>query len=134
MDPTRVLVVFYSRCGTTEKLALAAAVGAVQARANIRLRRLPDSAASSSAAETPECQQELIRMRKEYIGPKEADLLWAQGIISILPPDLITTAPECIEYFDLLKRLGINAPPAALADAGQAVAFGRKLASSLFSA
>ena len=38
-----LLVIFSSLCGNTERLALAAAVGAVQARANIRMRRLPDS-------------------------------------------------------------------------------------------
>jgi hypothetical protein len=35
-----VLVTFWSRTGVTEKLALAAALGAVQAKANIRLRWL----------------------------------------------------------------------------------------------
>jgi len=44
MQDVNVVVVFYSRTGSTERLALAAAVGAVQGRALIRLRRLPDSA------------------------------------------------------------------------------------------
>ena len=44
MSPINVLVIFSCRSGSTEKLALAAAVGAVQARANIRLRLLPDTA------------------------------------------------------------------------------------------
>ena len=42
MSQPIVLVIFYSRCGSTEKLALAAAVGAVQSRAAIRLRRVAD--------------------------------------------------------------------------------------------
>ena len=42
MSPVNVLVIFYSRSGATETLALAAAVGAVQARGSIRLRRLSD--------------------------------------------------------------------------------------------
>ena len=46
------LVVFYSRHGETERLALAAGVGAVQARANIRLRRLKDLADAATIAIT----------------------------------------------------------------------------------
>ena len=44
MLEVNVVVVFYSRYGATEQLALAAGVGAVQAHANIRLRRLKDLA------------------------------------------------------------------------------------------
>jgi hypothetical protein len=72
MSPINVLVIFYSVSGETEKLALAAAVGAVQARANIRMRRLTDS-----GEESPEC----TRMRREYIPPKQTDALWADAII-----------------------------------------------------
>ena len=36
MGDINALVVFYSRYGTTEKLALAAGLGAIQADANIR--------------------------------------------------------------------------------------------------
>jgi hypothetical protein len=72
MSPLNVVVIFHSISGSTEKLALAAAVGAVQARANIRLRRLSDS-----GEESAEC----VRMRKEYVPPKDADLLWADAVI-----------------------------------------------------
>ena len=98
-NPTHVLVVFYSRCGTTEKLALAAAVGAVQARANIRLRRLPD------VREVTECGEQVARMKKEYVAPTEADVLWADAIIFLLPPDLDTSSLQCAAYLDLLRRL-----------------------------
>jgi len=98
-NPSHVLVVFYSRCGTTERLALAAAVGAVQARANIRLRRLPD------VRQVTECGEQVVRMKKEYVVPAEADILWADAIIFLLPPDLSTSSPECAAYLDLLRRL-----------------------------
>jgi hypothetical protein len=70
-----ILVIFESRTGATEKLALAAAVGAVQARANIRMRRLPDSGKSQDSNE------ELGRMRKEYVAPARADAVWADAVI-----------------------------------------------------
>jgi hypothetical protein len=76
MPPINVLVIFYSRTGSTEKLALAAAVGAVQARANIRLRRVPDSGEDS-----PDCYEALTRMRKEYVPPTQADVVWADAVI-----------------------------------------------------
>ena len=131
INPSRVLVVFYSRGGSTEKLALAAAVGAVQARANIRLRRLPD------AAELAECNEETARMRKEYVTPAEADLLWADAIVFLLPPDLGPSSEECAAYVDLLRRLnaegkleariGASPSPVRLRDADEATSYGRKM-------
>jgi NAD(P)H dehydrogenase (quinone) len=76
MTPVNVLVIFSSRSGLTEKLALAAAVGAVQARANIRIRRLP-----ASGEESGEHNEALARMRREYIPPTPADAMWADAVI-----------------------------------------------------
>ena len=99
-SPVNVLVVFYSCCGKTEKLALAAAVGAVQARANIRMRRLMDS-----GEEIPQCKEPLARMRKEYVPPASPDVLWADAVI-----------------------IGMNGKIAGIVeDAAQATAFGRKV-------
>ena len=68
-----VLVIFSSSTGATEKLALAAAVGAVQARASIRLRRLPDPGSGDG--------EEHLRMRREYVPPKPTDTAWADAVI-----------------------------------------------------
>jgi len=75
-SPVNVLVIFYSCCGETEKLALAAAVGAVQARGSIRLRRLTDD-----GEDIPECKEALKRMRREYVPPGPADVTWADFVI-----------------------------------------------------
>ena len=99
-SPVNVLVVFSSQCGKTEKLALAAAVGAVQARANIRMRRLVDS-----GEEVADCKEELARMRKEYVPPTRADIVWADAVI-----------------------VGMNNTIAGVAkDAAEATAFGRRV-------
>ena len=126
-NPTHVLVVFYSRCGTTEKLALAAAVGAVQARANIRLRRLPD------VTEVAQCGDEIARMRKEYVAPAEGDILWADAIIFVLPPELDASSAECAAYLVLLRRLNKTSgqSPARFDNAAQATSHGRKVATAL---
>jgi NAD(P)H dehydrogenase (quinone) len=99
-----VLVIFYSRSGATEKLALAAAVGAVQERALIRLRRLPDLDPARIIEQFPESKEVLIRMHKEYIAPAERDLLAADAIIFAMPPDL-KTSEDWKEHLDLLAKL-----------------------------
>jgi multimeric flavodoxin WrbA len=99
-----VLVIFYSRSGNTEKLALAAAVGAVQERALIRLRRLPDANPENVIEQFPEYKVALIRMHKEYIAPAEADLLAADAIIFAMPRDL-KTSEDWKSHLDLLARL-----------------------------
>lgn len=71
----RILVVFSSARGETEKRALAAGVGAVEARALIRLRRLGDLDGESGSSDS------LERMRREYIPPTSDDLAWADGVI-----------------------------------------------------
>ena len=99
-SPVNVLVIFYSCSGRTEKLALAAAVGAVQARANIRMRRLTDS-----GEQIPECNEALARMRKEYVPPAPTDAVWADAVI-----------------------IGMNGTIAGVVeDAAQATAFGRRI-------
>jgi hypothetical protein len=74
---TAVVVAFYSKCGHTETLALAAAVGAVQGRSLIRLRRLADN--NGDAPMTAECEEAFARMRKEYVPPTEKDVLGNEG-------------------------------------------------------
>lgn len=90
--PVTVVVAFYSRCGTTETRALTAAVGSVNARALIRMRRMPDT--QNAPAGVSECAAETARMRKEYVPPTEVDLAGADALIVAVPPDTGATAPE----------------------------------------
>lgn len=106
MAQTIVVVTFYSRGGTTERLATAAAVGAVQMRGGIRMRRLPDADPDATLEQFPQHRGELRRMRKEYVAPREADVLAADVLIVASPPDLSPSSPEWAAYFELLGRLG----------------------------
>ena len=99
-----VLVIFYSRSGATEKLALAAGVGAVQERALIRLRRLPDINPQRVIDQYPESKEALVRMHKEYVPPAEGDLLAADAVIFAMPQDL-KTSEDWKPYLDMLARL-----------------------------
>lgn len=102
--PAIVLVTFYSRNGATERLATAAAVGAVQARGNIRMRRLADPDPEDALARHPASAESLQRMWKEYVAPKEADVAAADAFVIGLPHDVKPTSPECTPFFELLAR------------------------------
>jgi NAD(P)H dehydrogenase (quinone) len=99
-----ILLIFYSRSGATEKLALAAGVGAVQERALIRLRRLPDLNPQQVIERFPGSTEALVRMHKEYVPPAETDLLSADAIIFATPRDL-KTSEDWKPHLDLLARL-----------------------------
>jgi flavodoxin len=118
MAQPAVVVVFSSRCGATEKLAHAAAVGTVNARALPRLRRL----AHDGDPAPPECADTLRRMKKEYVPPTEADIAGAPALV-IVPSAGMTPASDAWRPFlallEPLVSTGILAGKvAAVIDAG----------------
>lgn len=94
MAQPSVLVAFTSRCGTTETLAHAAAVGVVNSRTLPRLRRLPDA----DGAPAPECEATLRRMQKEYVPPSETDIANTPALI-IVPSAGMTPSSEAWRRF-----------------------------------
>lgn len=75
-EEIHILVIFSCESGEVEQLALAAAVGAVQARASIRLRRMVDPAGLPTFATE--------RMDQDYVAPRPADTAWADGFVLAL--------------------------------------------------
>jgi hypothetical protein len=104
--PVNVMVVFYSRYGATEQLALAAGVGAVQAHANIRLRRLKDLADAQTIARDPRWSENLERMNRDYIAPREVDVDWAEAILVASCPESLRETEQYVKA--LLDRPGRN--------------------------
>ena len=104
--PVNVVVVFYSRYGATEQLALAAGVGAVQAHANIRLRRLKDLADPETIAHDPRWVENLERMNRDYIAPREIDVDWAEVLLVASCPDSLRETEQYVEA--LLATPGRN--------------------------
>jgi hypothetical protein len=90
MSDANVLVVFYSRFGRTERLALAVGVGAVQARGSLRLRRVADLASQDVIDASAAWRENLDRMNRDYVVPRPADPVWADVIVLAAPAD--TTA------------------------------------------
>ncbi|HZI81595.1 MAG TPA: hypothetical protein VFD69_18875 [Vicinamibacterales bacterium] len=119
-DPVNVLVVFYSRYGETERIALAAGLGALQEEANIRLRRLADRADAATIAADAAWAASLARMQRDYVVPRPADPVWADLIILATPP---RSDGEVEGYAGSLPECGpmagkLAAPLAAGNDAG----------------
>ena len=118
MAQPSVVVAFTSRCGATETIAHAAAVGTVNARALPRLRRLADDGGSAP----PECADTLRRMQKEYVPPTEADIAGSQGLIIVPSAGMTPTSglwPPFIELLDRLAAAGtLTGKAAAVLDAG----------------
>ena len=79
-------------------------MGAVQERALIRLRRLPDLNPQQVIEQFPESKDALVRMHKEYVPPAESDLLGADAIIFAMPQDL-KTSEDWKAHLDMLARL-----------------------------
>jgi hypothetical protein len=85
MEEINVLVTFCSRTGATERIALAAALGAVQARAKIRLRWPREEADDQAVDAVPGWRENRVRMAREYIAPREIDVLWADAMVIAVP-------------------------------------------------
>jgi hypothetical protein len=78
-EEIHILIVFSCETGEVEGLALAAAVGAVQARAIIRLRRMADPAAVSNPI--------TAHLDRDYVAPRAADTAWAHGLVVAIDGD-----------------------------------------------
>lgn len=112
-----VMVVFYSRYGDTEKLALAAGVGAIQARANIRLRRLADLASAETIQADKRWSEMMPRWKKDYIAPREIDAQWAEVVILAAPRD---ATKEMEQYLESAAALLAGKTAAVLGSFGAA--------------
>jgi multimeric flavodoxin WrbA len=105
MQDINTVVTFSSRTGETERLALAAALGAVQARSLIRLRWLREEVDDATIKSVPEWRENRARMAKEYIAPREIDFLWADVLVLGLPARDGVSSPELKTYLDALRPL-----------------------------
>jgi hypothetical protein len=85
-----ILVIFHAADAEGEQLALSLGLGAVQAKCDIRLRRL--------GAEVPE-----YAIHAGYIAPREQDMDWADGLVLAIAPRNFALRSEVEE---LLGSLG----------------------------
>jgi hypothetical protein len=101
MPQPAVAVVFSSRCGATETIAHAAAVGTVNARALPRLRWLTHE----GAVVPPECSVTWRRLQKEYVPPTEPDIAGSQALIIVPSKGMTPSSDEWQPFLALLDRM-----------------------------
>ena len=81
MASVKVLIVFYSRNGSTEALAKAIADGAKAEGAEVTLRRVREFVGPDIIAKAPGWAENAERMNALYEAPTEADAEGADAII-----------------------------------------------------
>jgi NAD(P)H dehydrogenase (quinone) len=105
MATAKVLIVFYSRDGSTEKLAHAIAEGAKSEGAEVRLRRVRDLVGPEVMSKVPGWTENSARMHSHYPAPTEADVEWADAIVFGTPTRFGNAAAELKAFIDSLGGL-----------------------------
>ncbi len=98
----RVLVVFYSRNGTVEALAAAAADAARQAGADVRLRRAREVAGEDAMGQVKGWLDSARRQNALYDAPAKDDAEWADAILFGTPCYFGAMATELKNFLDQL--------------------------------
>lgn len=101
-SPARVLVVFYSRNGTVEALAAAAADAARGAGADVRVRRAREVAGEDAMAQVEGWLDSARRQNALYEAPTKDDAEWADAILFGTPCYFGAMATELKNFLDLL--------------------------------
>jgi NAD(P)H dehydrogenase (quinone) len=101
----KILIVFYSRNGSTEALAKAVAEGANAEGAEVRLRRAREFVGPEVMALAQGWKENAERMNALYEAPTEADADWADAIIFGTPTRFGNTSAELKAFIDGLGGL-----------------------------
>ena len=100
--PTRLLIAFYSRTGTVEALAAAAAGAAREAGAEVRLRRAREVASEEAMASSDGWLDSARRQNALYEAPTKDDAEWADAILFGTPCYFGAMATELKNFLDQL--------------------------------
>ena len=101
-DPTRLLIVFYSRSGSVEALARAAADAAREAGAEVRMRRTREIVNAETMAKVEGWSESANRQNALYPAPTHEDAEWADAILFGTPCYFGTMATELKNFLDQL--------------------------------
>ena len=101
-DPTRLLIVYYSRSGSVEALAAAAAEAAREGGAEVRVRRPREVADESSMAKVKGWTESAARQNALYEAPTHDDAEWADAILFGTPCYFGAMATELKNFLDQL--------------------------------
>ena len=105
MSAPKVLIPFYSRTGTIERLAKAVAEGAQAEGAEVRLRRARELVGPDVMALMPGWKESADAMNTRYAAPTADDAVWADAVIFGTPTRFGAVASELKAYIDSLGGL-----------------------------
>jgi NAD(P)H dehydrogenase (quinone) len=101
-DPTRLLIVYYSRTGSVETLATAAEEAARAAGAQVRVRRAREVVDAAAMAKVDGWIESAARQNAVYEAPTHDDAEWADAILFGTPSYFGAMATELKNFLDLL--------------------------------
>lgn len=101
-EAVRLLIAFYSRSGSVETLAVAAAEAARAAGAVVRLRRTREVADAEAMAKVEGWTEDAARQNALYAAPTHADAEWADAILFGTPCYFGAMAAELKGFLDQL--------------------------------
>src|SRR5581483_9668883 len=100
MTGPKVLIAFYSRTGTIERLARAVAEGAESEDATLRLRRAREVAAADIISAVPGWKESAEAMNARYPAPTLEDAVWADAVVLGTPTRFGNVCSELKAYLD----------------------------------
>ncbi|MCO7220327.1 NAD(P)H:quinone oxidoreductase [Klenkia sp. PcliD-1-E] len=104
---TNIAVVYYSATGNTHQLAQAVAEGAQEAGADVRLRRVPETAPDAAIDSNPAWRAHLDQVSDVEIATPD-DLAWADGYAFGTPTRFGTPSAQLKGFIDTLGGLWAN--------------------------
>ena len=100
MTKRKILIVFYSRNGSTEAFAKAVAEGAESVGAEVRIRRVRELVGPEVMAMAPGWADNAAAMNDRYDAPTADDAVWADAILFGTPTRFGSMAAELKAYID----------------------------------
>jgi NAD(P)H dehydrogenase (quinone) len=104
MTQARIAIVFYSTYGTNHQVALAAAEAATAAGAEVRLRRIAETAPADVVATQDAWKAQLDKMQ-DIPEVSHDDMEWANGYFFISPTRFGAVASQMRAFIDTLGGL-----------------------------
>lgn len=108
MVTAKVVIVFYSRNGNTEKLAEAIAEGAREEGAEVVLRRVNELVSEEIIAHVPGWKENKERMAAKYEAPTQDDLVSADAVLFGTPTRFGNVSSELKAFIDSLGGLWVK--------------------------